>query len=834
MNAWLIAWRNLKRRKLRTFLTALSIVIGVAATLGVVASVDSAKRAFPLYLKSTFGKADYTIGGTEPYFGEEALESAQAVDGATAVGVLKESTRLQTEREGLSDIQKRVDLTGYSDLNTPLTAFKVIEGTLSNDGAVITDRTANAWKAKVGDTVTMDTDDGPRAIEISAIVKYTVELMGPSSWTMAKYHPWSVAVPLPVMQDWFGRAGEIQNIQVKVDREADIETIGQKLEGVAKQYGDIYVQPVVIDFDTQFETVNTFYTLLYLAGFLGMALSAFIIFNSLFVSVKERRNEFAVLKTIGYTPRQLRQFVLLEVVLLSIIGTACGLLLGLGLAELLQNVIFMVFGVYEEATLRLAPGLIFAILAGLIVPALAALYPIRHAGKTSVIAALNSREIGEDAGAKTKAARKWTTIAGLLLIVSAFFIKSLYLLVPFLFGVILVFPAMFGSFMALLRPLYRKGLGFGGTMASRNLTRNRERTAMTSVVLCLGITMIVLMGSLNMALVQSFEKVIYASYGGNLDVHLHHVETTDLEQIRAVHGVAGAQTYALHAAVWKEVGQKRMLPVYGVGEDWIDRFPLFTSKESRQSEIIGGLKDDELVLDRVAFGSWGGEIGDRITLETPQGDRSFKVVSVVDTMKNNGYGSFMRQSQFEGVFGIKYVKNALVLKDDTITPLQLRERIFDLFGSRVMEMFGPEDWVTVVGATYTGSFTVVNFLVVLAIAISGIGIANTLLMNIMERIRELGMMRAVGVSRRQVIRMIRLEGIGIGLAATIVGCALGIVLIYIASTFFEVRSLTYEFGVSWPLIGLVVLFGMLVSWLSSVAPASRAAQTKLSEALRYE
>ncbi|MBO9598452.1 MAG: ABC transporter permease [Cohnella sp.] len=834
MNAWLIAWRNLKRRKLRTFLTALSIVIGVAATLGVVASVDSAKRAFPLYLKSAFGKADYTIGGTEAYFGEDALQAAQAVDRATAVGVLKENARLHIEREGLSDIQKRVDLSGYSDLNTPLTAFKVIDGTLSNDGAVITDRTARAWKAKVGDNVTFDTDDGPRSIAISAIVNYTVELMGPSSWTMAKFHPWSVAVPLPVMQDWFDRTGEIQSIQVRADREADLGTIGSKLEGIAKQYGDIYVQPVVIDFDTQFETVNTFYMLLYLAGFLGMALSAFIIFNSLFVSVKERRNEFAVLKTIGYTPGQLRQFVLIEVVLLSVIGTACGLLLGLGLAQLLQKVIFMVIGVYEEATLRLAPGLMLSILAGLIVPALAALYPIRHAGKTSVIAALSARENGEEANAKTKSARMLATISGLLLIAAAFFIPSLYLLVPFLLGVILVFPALFGSFMALLRPLYRGGLGFGGTMASRNLTRNRDRTAMTSVVLCLGITMIVLMGSLNMALVQSFEKVIYASYGGNLDVHLHHVEKTDLEQIRAVPGVAGAQTYALHAAVWKEDGQKRMLPVYGVGEDWIDRFPLFTSEDRLQSELIGGLKDDELALDRVAFGAWGGEIGDRITLETPQGDRSFKVVSVVDTMKNNGYGSFMRQSQFESVFGIKYVKNALIQKDDTITPLQLRERIFDLFGARVMEMFGPEDWVTVVGATYTGSFTVVNFLVVLAIVISGIGIANTLLMNIMERIRELGMMRAVGVSRRQVIRMIRLEGIGIGLAATIVGCALGIVLIYIASTFFEVRSLTYEFGVSWLLIGLVVMFGLLVSWLSSVAPASRAAKTELSEALRYE
>lgn len=835
MNPWLFAWRNLKRRKLRTFLTALSIVIGVAATLGVVASVESAKRAFPLYLKAAYGKADYAIGGTEAYFGEETLTAVQAIQGVTAVAILKDNAKLHVELEGLSDIQKRVDLSGYSELDTALTGFKVIEGGLSGGGAVITERTAKAWDAKVGDPIEIETENGRRTIAISAIVNYTVELMGPSNWMMAKYHPWTVAVPLPVMQEWFDRTGDIQTIQVKVEGSSEHEPIGEQLEELARQLGGMYVQPVVLDFESQFETVNAFYMLLYLAGFLGMALSAFIIFNSLYVSVKERRAEFAVLKTIGYTPRKLRQFVLIEVVLLSIIGTACGMLLGYGLAQLLQTIIFMVFGVYDEAKLRLTQGVVLALAAGLLVPMLAALYPIRHAGKTSVIAALNDRGPDDGGQAKAKSRRGWTTIAGATLLVTAAFIDSLYLLVPFLIGVVLLFPALFGAFMMMLRPLYRRLLGFGGAMASRNLTRNRGRTAMTSVVLCLGVTMIVLMGSLNMALIQSFEKVIYESYGGNLDVHLHHVEETDLEQLRSVPGVADAQTYSLHAAVWTDDGKQRMLPIYGVGEEWIDRFPLFTTDGERSpGELIGQLKDDEIILDRISYEAWGGEIGERITLETLQGDREFKVISVVSTMKNNGFGSFMRQEQFQSVFGIKYVKNALVLKEESATPLQLRERIFDLFGSRIEEMFGPEDWVTVIGGTYTSSFAVVNFLIVLSIIISGIGIANTLLMNIMERVRELGMMRAVGVTRRQVVRMVRLEGLGIGLAAASIGCALGIALIYIASTFLEIRSLTYEFGVPPLLIVLVASFGLLVSWLASVAPASRAAKTKLSEALRYE
>jgi putative ABC transport system permease protein len=107
-------------------------------------------------------------------------------------------------------------------------------------------------------------------------------------------------------------------------------------------------------------------------------------------------------------------------------------------------------------------------------------------------------------------------------------------------------------------------------------------------------------------------------------------------------------------------------------------------------------------------------------------------------------------------------------------------------------------------------------------------------MNIMERIRELGMMRAIGVTRHQVIKMVLAEGLGIGLAATVIGCAFGILLIYMTSTFLEIHSLTYQFDVSWTIILFVGLFGIFISLVSSFTPASRAAKTQLSEALRYE
>ncbi|MFC0211816.1 FtsX-like permease family protein [Paenibacillus chartarius] len=829
MNPWLIAWRSLMRRKLRTLLTLLSIVIGVGSTFAVIASVNTAKLAFPLYLKAAFGKADYTILGTEAYFPEELHKSVGRLEGTAAVAVLNENTRLQLDKEGITDIQKRIDLKGYSRLDTPITNFRLVKGDLSRSGAVITDRTAKVWQSDIGDTIALNTSNGVKQIPITAIVKYTVELMGPSSWTMAKYHPWTVAVPLADLQQWFGLQGKVEGIQVKSldpSRTAELE---HTLEHAVAHDGSVYIQPVIIDADTQFKDAETFFMALYIAGFLGIVLSAVVIFNSFYVSITERKKEFAALKTIGYTPAQLRGFVLNEALLLAAAGTAVGLLIGYGLALLLKAAIFLLFGIHDQSGLQLLQGLIIAALTGLLIPLAASLYPIRQAGKVSVIAVLKEQPSEKPPLSKGRA------IAGILLIGSAFFIKHLLMVAPLLLGIILVYPYLFRGFASAIKPLYRLLFGFSGEVAARNLLRNLGRTSMTSVILSLGIAMIVLMSSLNSAMIQSYERVIHASYGGSLDVMFHHIEKTDLAQLKSTAGVADAQTYPLQAAIWSLNGHNRKLPVYGVGADWIDRFPLFTARQNRpQSELIRSLQPDELALDNIAFGVWGGKLGDTITLETLQGARPFRVAAVVETMKNSGYGAFMSDETFRRSFGLKYERNALVIKDDKTSPLQLRENIFNQFGSRIEEMFGPEDWVSVVGATLTGSFSVIHFLVVLSIIISGMGITNTLLMNIMERVRELGMMRAVGLAQKQIVRMVLLEGLGIGAAATAVGLLFGTLLIYMTSTFMNFRSLTFTFGVSGWMLAAIALFGLAVSLMASFTPASRAAKTHLSEALRYE
>lgn len=488
----------------------------------------------------------------------------------------------------------------------------------------------------------------------------------------------------------------------------------------------------------------------------------------------------------------------------------------------------MLVGVYDESGLEIWKGIIVSALAGVFVPIIASLYPIRQVAKVSVIEALHEKQVVK------KYSNKWILFTGIVLIVSSFFIKNLLLVVPLMIGVSLIFPDLFRLFGRFIKPLYRTLFGFSGEVASRNLDRNLVRTSMTSLILCLGIAMIVLMSSLNWAMLQTYEKVIYSSYGGNLDIMFHHIEKEDESVLKNIEGITDAQTYALTSVVWVLNDQKRRLPIFGVGAEWIDRFPLFTTSGTTHSELIKNLKEDEIILDTISYKVWGGKIGDRITLQTLQGTQAFKVVDVVDSMKNSGYSAFMSKDYFKEKFGLKYERNALVLKDANTSPLQLRERVFAQFGERIEEMWGPEDWVTVIGMQFTGSFSIINILVILSLIVSGIGITNTLLISIMERIRELGMMRAVGITRKQIIRMIRYEGLGFGLIATILGCAIGVLIIYITSSFLEINSLTFDFEVSWVILLLCTLFGIAISWFSSNSPAKKAAQTELSEALRYE
>ena len=152
MKQWRVAWRNLMRRKWM-FLTFMSISDRGRLHIWCDCSCGYGRKIISHLFKGSLCKGRFQERRTEAYFSEDVYQRMSSSQDYTAVSMLKESMKVMSEEEGVSDIQKRVVVTGYSQLDTAATDFKVIDGDLKAGGAVITDRTAKVWGSEVGDTI---------------------------------------------------------------------------------------------------------------------------------------------------------------------------------------------------------------------------------------------------------------------------------------------------------------------------------------------------------------------------------------------------------------------------------------------------------------------------------------------------------------------------------------------------------------------------------------------------------------------------------------------------------------------------------------------------------
>ncbi|WP_060204156.1 FtsX-like permease family protein [Sporosarcina koreensis] len=818
LSIWRISWRNMTQNKKRLFFTLLAMVLGTAFVTSMLIADKTTDDVFDYYEQMYVANADYWVLSDDYTFPEDLISPIlnEPIVSNSLLALDKQAFFELADDRSLS--QRAVRITGVSDQSSPLLTLPVIEGKLDNEGLIVPEPVAELLGKGVGDTIQFT---GMGEAKISAIVEYTQLLASPSNWERAESTSFRVLAPLSLLREWTGKQDKISYMRFQVEGDGTelFNTFQQNFQGTST-----YIEPVVAD-DLQSNDIGGLYTFFYLIAGLSIFISGFIVFNMIYTSVIERKKEFAIMKSLGYTQSSVSKLVLIEMTLLAFIGTAIGVPLGIWLGDLFMKALLGVFEFDMVYTMNWEMPSLIGVLIGLLFPIVFSLFPIYYAGKTSILLTMKMADR--------------TTSTSKRHYVKAFFGVVLLLLgtidhpvsyAAIIAGAILLFPYLLKGLSALMKPVFVTFYKYPGTLASRNVTRQLNRNGNTAAILAIGIAVILLLSAVVESAPRGIDNDIRSTYGGNMRVKSEAPWLAeDMEKILSYSGVTNVEPLAEATPItWETIeGQMRQFSVLAVRENGPS---LYT--HGQEKDIMNRLRQNpSVLLGERAFAEWGGTIGESIVLNTPNGKKSFEVIGVGKTSHYAGYVAFMDALVMNDVFGWANSFDLLLSVDkepyDTI-----RDQLWTDFSSHLSKVETVEDEIQSTTSAISGMNELLFVMLVLVVGLASIGTANTLLMNTLERVSELGTMRALGFTKRQVRNMILAEGLLIGLTGILGGLATGILLIYLTSKSQLMDGfLSFQLPYSDMLLAIVagVFLSLVAAWISSKSASKMDIQTLLKE-----
>jgi putative ABC transport system permease protein len=578
----------------------------------------------------------------------------------------------------------------------------------------------------------------------------------------------------------------------------------------------------------------------FLLGFGAIALfvGAFVIFNTLSITVAQRTREFATLRTLGASRKQVMRSVVVEGLVIGLLASAVGLFAGLGLARLLSAI----GGELPEAGMVFSLRTVLVSLAlGTGITLLASLMPALRATRVPPIAAV--REGSTLPPTRFAAHSRTTALAVIAASVAAIcvgifadglsataiaLLLGLGILALFV-GIALLAPHMVKPLTRLVGLPARRGGGVAGELANANSTRNPGRTASTAAALMIGLTLVTVVAVLGAGMRTTVENAVTDQV--DAAYILNGIDGMPFEAAEgdALARVPGVDT-ASHVRIDKALVAGKEKDVTGVDPATIGDFYRFDWTEG-SADAVGRLGDGGALVTETYADAEDVTIGDRLDIQTASGDRRAVVVrGIYDPPEiDQMLGAItIGQAAFDEVF--PQPKNKFTFLD--AGP--------DADRALTAAAAGFSDAKVHTGAAFANDYTegfssFLNFLYVLlafSVVVSLFGMVNTLILSVFERTRELGMLRTIGMTRRQARRMIRHESV----ITALIGAALGLPLgIFLAALVTQALA-QYDIGLSIPLPELVgfTVVAILAGLGAAIFPARRASRLNVLAALHYE
>jgi putative ABC transport system permease protein len=845
-----LSLRNLRARVQRTLLTAVGIVLGVGIVFGVLTLSDTMSGTFKELFTRAYGSADLTVtaAGGSGGFDQEALEDVRGYEGVgSAAPYYSLSSSLildRVQKNGLPEVTT-MRLFGVEPESAKLaTGFELTDGHFPRSGKELTldGASAKSMGLKIGEKVTVGTPEGPKELKLVGLLRIPGGSFGGLAFGM---------VPLPFAQKAFDKHGQISGIAVDAAEGVSVSDLGKDLntklgEGLQAERSETRTQEI----SGQLQGFKI--ALLFFAG-TSLFVGAFLVFNALSMTILERTRELGMLRALGSTRAMIARSVVVEAMILGVLGSLLGVLFGYGMARGLVYLFGKAF-LFEITALILSPfALVSAVVVGIAVTVVAALYPAMKAGRVSPVTAMRARS----AAAETRPSRGISILGPVLGLVLAgagvpwiyylaknlsanlgglIYASGIVAIIAAFLGISLVIPVLVTPLAALFSPVLRILFGVEGRMAAANATRNRGRTALTAAALMVGISLVVAFSALGGSLLGSIKAYLDGSLGSDYVVQPSQ-QNSDAgfsaklpEKIGRVQGVEKTTSIA---STFRRDG-KRVDVVFGVDQNYpeIFRVNYAAGGPDAFSELKNGgaLVGSQLAKDRKL------SVGSRIGLLGPEGKKRYRVEGVLkNDIVGGGMGIYLSKEVLASDFNETESEFLAVKARPGSDRDALAHRIDEVLEDYPQfTLYSNAEWKAQIESDFNRQYVFFYAIMGVSVAVSAFGVVNTLSMSVFERTREIGILRAVGTTRLQVGRLIIDEGVVISLIGCLMGVALGSLLGYLFVQGSGAGG--FEIDFYYPKLPALaaLLSGLFIGVFAGLLPARSAARKDIVEAVQYE
>lgn len=826
-----LAWRNLGFNRLRSFLTAGAVVLGVAMFMAALTANRTLEQNLSRVAQEVVGKADLEIRAfAEPGLSRESLERLDQLPGIeeTAPYVRKRTFYRTPQYRGF------LELVGIQPITeTKIHIYHLVSGVFLAEEANSTVLLMEDWAAArglgLGDSIELVTHEGFQTFTVIGLLSQAG--IGEDQFGRV------ALVSLQTAQDLFAMGDRASRVSVVLEEGTDPSSIESLLpQALIEDY--LILRPPEIQREI-LSSLADLRALLLLFAAVSLFVAAFLIYNTLAMSVAERVRMLGLLRAVGTSGGQIIRLVLWEALLLGTLGSLVGVFLGAGLAYFLsqgvatfQEIVLRerIVVSFQDALVSMGAGVGLAVLAGFV--------PAWRASRVTPVEALRPylapRYAAWDPG-------QWVwglalTLFGLAL---TYFASGNYPALGVL-GIFLLCVGIVPLSQPLIAPLgqlaafpLRRLFPREGDLGRRNLERTPGRTALTVGALAVAIATILSLGILTFSTWSVGQGWVRSLFVGPWVVVSPVPQPPPLAaEFSKISGVTQVLLLRHFPANW----EGRAVTVVGMD--------LAATLEGGALELISGGQeeirarlaqgDDRLVLiPRLLAEAHGLRVGEALNLKTLEGLQPFAIAGILansfPTAGEEGAILMDRQAMVRD-FGVDGF-NLLNLSDDgrSSNMASLLADEAELLG---MELTSVDQIAEIIRNTLTSLFALLGATLLAALLVGGLAIANTMMVNVSERRYEIGVLRAAGMTVEQIQAMVLVEGGIMGGIASVLGLGMSLLLAAAMIRFLESPDFSPAFTVPWELFLPTLLFPPLIAILAAIYPARTAASAPISKVLR--